>query len=570
MSTSLESGSGLDAVFRLIEAIYRLVADPDAWLTIVELLEILEDATDELPLLLGPHLQRAEALSRQLHEQAEQVASSYLVVELDRLGVVCGDCGGLDALLQAHGLRPTTDGRLDFGGAGALEVALREARVRGNALLELPGNGADRVAADQDGAGSTTLAGLCLVRLRDHPGGQAAFELLVPRRVPRFPAALLDASFGLTAAERRVAECICRGENPRAVAARLAVSEATVRNQLKSIFVKTGVKRQPELVLLLQELALLASAGAAVIDHAAPTPAADLGLRQVVLGPRNVLRLPDGRQLCWRELGVPTGRPVLVLHNGLGMCGLQGPRAALARELDLRWLDVERPGFGHSSPNPDYGYDAVAADMTILLERLGLTGVHLFAIGAGMPHAVRLATVAAGRIDALTVCSGRPGGPLERCEAPGHFEGARLTAALRRSDWFVDAFWALYRRAYTSAAGARFLRRVAASSPHDRPFAEDPDLAEFATASFLESIDLGSAGLAADFKAFHRSPPPDVAAVRCPIIAWHGEDDPVAPIELTRNYLAAASRLEFHPLPDTGHFAIHRAWPDIFRRIARG
>jgi DNA-binding CsgD family transcriptional regulator len=63
---------------------------------------------------------------------------------------------------------------------------------------------------------------------------------------------ILRALFGLTPAECRVALLLCDGKAPKAIAGTLGVSVETVRSQIKSIFSKTGVKRQGELIRLLQ------------------------------------------------------------------------------------------------------------------------------------------------------------------------------------------------------------------------------------------------------------------------------------------------------------------------------
>jgi DNA-binding CsgD family transcriptional regulator len=58
----------------------------------------------------------------------------------------------------------------------------------------------------------------------------------------------LRASFGFTAAEARLAARISSGAALESVAESLGISKETGRNQLKSIFAKTGVHRQAELV----------------------------------------------------------------------------------------------------------------------------------------------------------------------------------------------------------------------------------------------------------------------------------------------------------------------------------
>ncbi len=60
--------------------------------------------------------------------------------------------------------------------------------------------------------------------------------------------------FGLTRAEARLAGCLAAGDDLASAAARLGVSQGTLRGALKAIFRKTGAKRQAELVGLLTRL----------------------------------------------------------------------------------------------------------------------------------------------------------------------------------------------------------------------------------------------------------------------------------------------------------------------------
>jgi DNA-binding CsgD family transcriptional regulator len=70
------------------------------------------------------------------------------------------------------------------------------------------------------------------------------------------PADLLHGLFDLTPSEARVAALIGAGLAPCAVAAKLDITEQTVRTALKQVFTKVGVSRQSELVALLTNLAL--------------------------------------------------------------------------------------------------------------------------------------------------------------------------------------------------------------------------------------------------------------------------------------------------------------------------
>lgn len=65
---------------------------------------------------------------------------------------------------------------------------------------------------------------------------------------------LISDLFGLTRAEAEVAALVGQGKSPAAIADRRGIARVTVRNQLKTIFAKTGTHRQSELVALLSRL----------------------------------------------------------------------------------------------------------------------------------------------------------------------------------------------------------------------------------------------------------------------------------------------------------------------------
>ena len=60
--------------------------------------------------------------------------------------------------------------------------------------------------------------------------------------------------FGLTPAECKLAAAVAIGDDLYGYADAHHVSRHTVRNQIKSVFSKTGVSRQVELALLMQKL----------------------------------------------------------------------------------------------------------------------------------------------------------------------------------------------------------------------------------------------------------------------------------------------------------------------------
>jgi DNA-binding CsgD family transcriptional regulator len=89
-------------------------------------------------------------------------------------------------------------------------------------------------------------------RARDLFDGGFGVAIVAPIAAPCAPdAALIRELFDLTAAEARVASGVAEGLTPEQIADRRSGSVETVRAQLKSVFAKTGVRRQAQLAALL-------------------------------------------------------------------------------------------------------------------------------------------------------------------------------------------------------------------------------------------------------------------------------------------------------------------------------
>jgi DNA-binding CsgD family transcriptional regulator len=87
--------------------------------------------------------------------------------------------------------------------------------------------------------------------------GEAGASLLILVDLSIRPHPHIDTlrrAFGLTRREARVASALATGLQLREIAALHGLGMGTVRSQLKSVFVKTGTNRQPELVALLARL----------------------------------------------------------------------------------------------------------------------------------------------------------------------------------------------------------------------------------------------------------------------------------------------------------------------------
>lgn len=84
-------------------------------------------------------------------------------------------------------------------------------------------------------------------------GARALLVIAPPEKARSLMQSSLMEAYRLTRAEAKLAGEIASGESIENIATKFGLSRDTVRNQLKSVFSKTGISRQIDLVLLLNQ-----------------------------------------------------------------------------------------------------------------------------------------------------------------------------------------------------------------------------------------------------------------------------------------------------------------------------
>jgi DNA-binding CsgD family transcriptional regulator len=215
----------------------------------------------EIVSVLAPHLQRAFRMHMQFSELSAQ--SVGLATALDMLPtgmvffgvnakVILMNRSACTIIAEKDGLIATRDG-------------LRAERAAESCLLE---NTIRQAASTLSGKGVSAGGTVMISRRSRQPlriqvspiraplvlsseRMTAVAFINDPSRRQRPAQEMLRVAYGMTPAECRVALLLSDGRAPREIAEMVGVSFSTVRSQLKSIFAKTNVRRQGELIRLL-------------------------------------------------------------------------------------------------------------------------------------------------------------------------------------------------------------------------------------------------------------------------------------------------------------------------------
>lgn len=255
LGADVRTAAGYTAGLRLCRSVAKTNFAADAHRLVDELL---------------PHLRQAIEIFDRVHHL--HVEGTELSDALDRLGVASFLLDAKQRVTQAN------------RSAGALFVAGEGLAVRDTHLV-LHCEAAQRqltaiLEQARDSAGSRKGAAECLPEVITIPGRSGAPALFVTvhtlcspadlrsdhtplvamyvsMREPcsTVPAAIVRQLLGVTPAEAKLAAHLARGGTIDAAAHELGITRATARTQLYSIFRKTGVRRQSELVSVIAQTA---------------------------------------------------------------------------------------------------------------------------------------------------------------------------------------------------------------------------------------------------------------------------------------------------------------------------
>ena len=265
----------------------------------------------------------------------------------------------------------------------------------------------------------------------------------------------------------------------------------------------------------------------------------------------------DGRTLAYLEVGDPDGP--LVLHNHGGPSSRLEARlfADAAVKHGLRFVGVDRPGIGRSSPQKERSYAGWADDLVAIADALGRREFGVTGWSEGGPWALAAAAyVAPERLRHVSSIAGGSYGAfgdnwtsdrMSRIDALGGFLALHFEPGFRLMYAALGITAEHFRGAY-----AKQLRQ--AVNAYDAAILAAPGVEEAFCDASAECFAQGSDGLVRDAELLYRRWAFDVGAIRRPVHMWQGDDDTLVPEFINR---AVADRMPgavWHEVKGAGHF----------------
>lgn len=553
----------------IVMAFYNFASEPENW---DQILDIVGKADTKALDILQGHLDQAAELSQKIFngfEDNELHDADYGILEVDAHSVICASNRTARTLL--YGLLSSTQNESDlaFKSTEHQQVYL-DARARlsnSNARstlmrFELKKEKTTLLAvlmSNPDNRNNTDSAEI------QRAAARKRYRMVFsPISIATDNSKILRAELGLTQSEARLALQLGAGATVADAAKELNISVHTARNQLKSIYSKTGINRQSELIKLLIELGLLSRI---LIDQrdlwAVPGTQPDA----ISSTARKYYHLEDGRKLAYRFYGKPDGHPVIAFHSGLASIVPLVSQVDSAARNGLGLYVIERPGFGMSDPCPNYSYDSVAADIADFVDGKGLSSVSILAEASGTAFGLQAALRLNGIVKSICVAAGvhyMPNVPRERNASFFQFFYHRVN----QNPWILKGFWRIFRNGFNKKMGRSLITEFYPPGSTDRAYTENPLIEEQFIQNTRESLVRTSEGVSTEMIYRAGRAPVDISKLTCPILMWHGTDDVHFGIDTIRQYMQTAANPHFRIRENIGHTIMFQCWDEIMQDIA--
>lgn len=279
--------------------------------------------------------------------------------------------------------------------------------------------------------------------------------------------------------------------------------------------------------------------------------------------------LGGGRVLGYREYGEAPGMPVVYLH---GMPGSRLDPVALDeeyRQLGLRVVALERPGYGLSTARRTWGLLDWPGDAAIAADRLGIERFAVLGYSSGGKYAAACAHAFPDRVTAAAIVSGvgPPSIPRFR-DGLGATDRLSMTLASRARPLAL-AYWR-FARLLARRSPERFLAEFEKelSGPDKAAFA-DPNVRDIVLGTAREAMRAGVAGIVDDSAIQARPWGFDLGKIQPPVQVWHGDNDEIVPLHHATYLAESIPNATLTVLEGLGHLAVASRGGDIAAAIAK-
>ncbi|MFI4955705.1 MAG: alpha/beta fold hydrolase [Gammaproteobacteria bacterium] len=268
-----------------------------------------------------------------------------------------------------------------------------------------------------------------------------------------------------------------------------------------------------------------------------------------------VIKLPDGRALCFAEFGSEKGLPLIYFHGFPGS-RLEAKRFhEIAVSNDYRLISVDRPGMGQSTMDSNRTILSWVDDVIDLVDHLELEKFSILGHSGACPYVAACALKIPHRLRSAVVVSGVA--PFEDPDTHiGMMKEQLIANKLVKRFPFLSSIMMRITRLMLMKSD-KILDKMIKNLPEvDKKVFLDPEKRSKLIESTLEAFHNGVAGPAFEMNLVTNPWGFNLSDIQFPVSIWHGAEDTQVPISHGRLYSRQMKKSTFHEVKNEGHHSL--------------
>ncbi len=276
-----------------------------------------------------------------------------------------------------------------------------------------------------------------------------------------------------------------------------------------------------------------------------------------------ILKLDNHARLSWNQYGSPNGEPVFYFHGMPGSSLEAHDADSFARELGLRLIIPNRPGYGDSDPQENFTPLDWPIILTQLADSLHINRFSILSFSGGGIYAFACAHAMPERIKHITLLS-----------APAPFETSVMQNSINADfkplyELAASDFNAALEQVSQMAPSSEALLTIMESifPPEDKKIFND----EHVRKSYLDNLTLaiknGITGFVSDLRCIASPWGFKFEDTEIDIDIWHGRHDKNINFSVAEYLADSLKNTSTHFLNDEGHCYLFKYWCEILENI---
>lgn len=266
-----------------------------------------------------------------------------------------------------------------------------------------------------------------------------------------------------------------------------------------------------------------------------------------------LIQLKDGRKLSYQEQGEKGGTPIILLHGTPGSRIWFEGDDSVSRDLRVRTICPERPGYGLSDYFAGHSFATYPSDVEQLADALELEHFYLMGVSGGGAFAAACASALGTRVKAAALVS-------STCPTSMIENKRGLSVANRVAFWLaakfppgIAAISAISRRLIFRNP-KRYLEEIKGQfCEWDKAILETPAFQSLVISHLQEAYRQGVKGAVHELKLQCADWGFELGDIEIQTDVWHGQEDTLAPHSMGKILAERIKGAAFYSVPKVGH-----------------